>query len=495
MLTEYKSTHQPSLVKEQFKQSLEKLKNKWNLEKKLEESFFELLSLYKQFARQADIFDIDLDQIDEKQKAIQQRFLLILDEFSSSMALVHEKMVSNLEIFSEFNLNENSSQLITLLSFFSKDKFRKYLENPHPSKDSFIFFQNQLLVAIKVRSSDLAYLLLIERLSQKGGYPKIDDSYLQDVSYLSSIRVIDDHSGSRWVYSHKNAIGVGGSGFFVKAFDIKLRKLVGIKIITPNLAINLPYQSNTTPETKELALKEAQLTAALTSNHPAYDFLAQHIPHTYDAVFSGDISYLVFELLTPDRHLHLADFNYDTNPNWVPKRDKQWLLTILDQICGLATIFSTLGKTHHDLGPSNLFLRKREKGPPTLVVTDFGIAQTVAPLECTPGTLETASPEKFHPNFRKWVEDDFTVGLKSEVLTIAVVLLRLLGVERQDTPDDYLYFVQRRFPDFTSLLEPFNLTPVQKTKLALAIIQGFADEKTRHKNPRSFFKAIEQAIT
>jgi serine/threonine protein kinase len=166
-------------------------------------------------------------------------------------------------------------------------------------------------------------------------------------------------------------IGFGGMGVVLRAHDTKLNRIVAVKVMAPQFAVN--------PTARKRFLREAQAAAAVT--HPNVITI-----HAVDE--TEKTPYLVMECIDAlsleekiDRCGHL---------------EVKELLRIGAQIAAGLAAAHAHGLVHRDIKPSNILLENHVE---RVKITDFGLARAVDDVGMTrsgevAGTPEFMSPEQ-----------------------------------------------------------------------------------------------------
>ncbi|MEP3479256.1 MAG: serine/threonine-protein kinase [Fuerstiella sp.] len=179
-------------------------------------------------------------------------------------------------------------------------------------------------------------------------------------------------------YEVLEVIGRGGMGLVLRAVDLKLNRIVAVKVLIPELAAN--------PTARRRFLREAQAAAAVTHPHVV----------TIHAVEEADDSepgkaippYLVMECVVGQSLQQKLDR--------VGTLQLTEILRISRQIGeGLAAAHKQ-GLIHRDIKPANILL---ENGVERVKITDFGLARAIDDITVTrtgevSGTPQYMSPEQ-----------------------------------------------------------------------------------------------------
>ena len=189
-------------------------------------------------------------------------------------------------------------------------------------------------------------------------------------------------------------IGGGGSAAVFAAQDVRLRRLVAVKILHPALAADEAFL--------ERFEAEAQVAAAL--RHP-------NVLLVHDWGDDGGSPFLVTELLEGGSLKDMLDSGFRATP-------AQALQLGLEACRGLDHAHRR-GLVHRDVKPANLLFDDEAR----LRITDFGLARAIAeaattePLGAVLGTARYASPEQ--------VEGRPLDG-RSDVYSLALVLVEAI---------------------------------------------------------------------
>jgi serine/threonine-protein kinase len=205
-------------------------------------------------------------------------------------------------------------------------------------------------------------------------------------------------------YRLEEAIGAGGMSAVVAATHLLLDERVALKFVIGNSA--------RTPGATERLLREARVTAKLSS---------EHVVRVLDVGFAstGNL-FVAMELLRgEDLRRRLA------SARRLP------LETALEYALGACDALSeahALGVVHRDVKPSNLYLAKRARdGRETLKVLDFGISKVAGPesqVRDLTGSQVVGSPSYMAP---EQVSASARVDGRADVWSLAAVLFECLA--------------------------------------------------------------------
>ncbi|HTX19315.1 MAG TPA: protein kinase [Bacteroidota bacterium] len=227
-------------------------------------------------------------------------------------------------------------------------------------------------------------------------------------------------------YSIVEKLGEGGMGVVYKAKDLKLDRMVAIKM--------LPLHLSASPESKARFLQEAKATAAL--NHP-------NILNVYEIDEGEDGMFLVMEYLEGSTlKRYLLDLGSGTGVD--VHKAIGWASQIAD---GLRAAH---GKNivHRDIKPENVMLTKEGK----LKIMDFGIAKLRSSSGLTRtgtslGTLSYMAPEQAQGE---------PADQRSDIWSLGVVLYELLTADlpfKSEHEAGLLYLIVNEDPPVPSLMD------------------------------------------
>ena len=192
-------------------------------------------------------------------------------------------------------------------------------------------------------------------------------------------------------------LGQGGMGAVYKARQVKLDRLVALKILQPRFGAD--------PTFAERFAREAQALARL--NHA-------NIVTVYDF---GDVKGLYYFLMEFVDGVNLRQSMREKN--LTPEQ----ALAIIPQICEALQFAHDEGVVHRDVKPENVLLDKRGR----VRIADFGLAKllgrTTADLQLTVshqmmGTLHYMAPEQ--------MQDPLRVDHRADIYSLGVVFYELL---------------------------------------------------------------------
>ena len=274
-------------------------------------------------------------------------------------------------------------------------------------------------------------------------------------------------------YRIEQLLGRGGMGAVYRARDVRLDRLVALKVVRAELLND--------PEARHRFRREAQIVARL--QHPS-------IVAVYDyGTFPDGGAYLVMELVRGEdlRHVLQREGRLDTAES----------MTILTAVCAAIGAAHREGVLHRDLKPENILL---PGGGAPAKVLDFGVAKLVteaAPKEDEEdvteaqtaltaagmiiGTPAYMAPEQFHA-----VEAD----ARTDVFSLGVVAYEMLSGELpfgRGTLADVVLAQARGVPAM-----PPDLVPAAAERAIRAALD--ADPDRRPPTPQAFATMLSAAL-
>jgi eukaryotic-like serine/threonine-protein kinase len=188
-------------------------------------------------------------------------------------------------------------------------------------------------------------------------------------------------------YEILKLLGMGGMGAVYKARDMEVERVVGLKVIRPDLA----------GDPAILARFKQELILARQVTH-------KNIIRIYDLNEAGGVKFITMEFVEGEdlRTILLRE----------GKLPPQVAADIIAQVCAGLQAAHSEGVIHRDLKPSNVMRDASGR----VVVMDFGLARTVQGDGMTRtgmmvGTMEYMSPEQAMGKELDASSDQFTVGL------------------------------------------------------------------------------------
>ncbi len=293
----------------------------------------------------------------------------------------------------------------------------------------------------------------------------VDNSALRPV--LGVPRTVDNK------YRIEQLLGRGGMGAVYRARDMRLDRLVALKVVRAELLND--------PEARKRFRREAQIVARL--QHPS-------IVAVYDyGTFPDGGAYLVMELVRGEdlRHVLQREGRLDTAES----------MQILTAVCAAIGVAHREGVLHRDLKPENILL---PSGGGPAKVLDFGVAKLVGDGQAKEhgegraeaqtaltaagmivGTPAYMAPEQFHA-----VEAD----ARTDVFSLGVLAYEMLSGELpfgRGTLADVVLSQSRGVPPMPSELVP----PEAERAIRCALD---ADPDRRPTTPQAFAALLSAAL-
>ncbi len=177
------------------------------------------------------------------------------------------------------------------------------------------------------------------------------------------------HLGRLDHYEVIAVLGRGGMGVVLKAFDVRLHRIVAIKVMTSALA--------TSGSARQRFEREAKAAAAVRN---------EHVIDIFAIGEEKGLPYLVMELIVGRSLQERID---QTGPLQL----KEILRIGLQTARGLAAAHAQ-GVVHRDIKPANILL---ENGVERVKITDFGLARAVDDASLTQSGVVTGTPQYMAP--------------------------------------------------------------------------------------------------
>jgi CheY-like chemotaxis protein len=202
-------------------------------------------------------------------------------------------------------------------------------------------------------------------------------------------------------YRLEELLGRGGMGSVYRATQLKLGRLVALKLLLPEHA----HRSGA----RQRFEREARVTAAL--RHP-------NAIEIFDFGEADGTLFLAMELLdgAPLRSIVSEELSVPELTRAIP---------IARTIADVLVVAHQIGLVHRDLKPENVFLSREADGSERLVVLDFGLAFVAGDAEIGRKTTEgmiTGTPDYLSPEQALGIE----VGPPSDVYSLGCLLYELL---------------------------------------------------------------------
>jgi WD40 repeat protein len=170
-------------------------------------------------------------------------------------------------------------------------------------------------------------------------------------------------------YEVEEVLGRGGMGIVFRAFDEKLRRVVAIKVLAPQVAAS--------GTARKRFAREAQAAAAVRD---------EHVVDIHAVSEAGPVPYLVME--------HVAGISLDERIRRDGAPEVKEILRIgLQTARGLAAAHAQ-GLIHRDIKPGNILL---EDGVQRVKITDFGLARAADDASITQSGVIAGTPLYMSP--------------------------------------------------------------------------------------------------
>ena len=277
-------------------------------------------------------------------------------------------------------------------------------------------------------------------------------------------------------YRIEQLLGRGGMGAVYRARDVRLDRLVALKVVRADLLGD--------PEARRRFRREAQIVARL--QHPS-------IVAVYDyGTFADGGAYLVMELVRGEDLRHLLQRE--------GRLDVAEAMQILTAVCAAIGTAHREGVLHRDLKPENILL---PSGGAPAKVLDFGVAKLVtddrpderqestassaqAPTALTAAGMIIGTPAYMAPEQFKAVEAD----ARTDVFSLGVVAYEMLSGELpfgRGTLADVVLAQARGVPSM-----PADLVPTPAERAIRAALDP--DPDRRPPTPQAFAAMLSAAL-
>lgn len=255
-------------------------------------------------------------------------------------------------------------------------------------------------------------------------------------------------------YRIEQPLGEGGMGVVFLARQLNLDRVVAIKILRPQLAID--------PVARTRFEREAR--AAATLDHPG-------VIKIFDFGEHNGLLYLTMERIVGMTLRQLLRATSDTLPI-------ERAISITTQIADVLTATHAISLVHRDLKPENIFLVPSDLGQDRVVVADFGLAifsadrlgERLTRTGEVMGTPAYLSPEQTRGK---------ALGPKVDVYALGCILYEMItGTVPFDGPDVQLVMQQAfAIPDSPRERRPNLLIPQTLDSLVMAMLTKSPDHR------------------
>lgn len=266
------------------------------------------------------------------------------------------------------------------------------------------------------------------------------------------------------VYEVQSILGSGGMATVYRGFDHNLQRPVAIKVLSGLAASQ--------PDFAERFRQEARMIARL--RHP-------HIVQVYDFGVLDQVAYMVQELL-PGQTLseRLAELAARNQP--MPRRE---IVVVIQQLAAALDAAHAAGIIHRDLKPSNALYNAEG----ALVLTDFGIAKSMAPDATKTqtgiilGTPTYVSPEQARGE---------ALTPASDIYALGVVLYELISGQPPFDSDTPLGIVLKHLHEPPPPIQPLraSVTPAVEAVVLRALAKN---PEERYRTASELAQALDTA--
>lgn len=272
------------------------------------------------------------------------------------------------------------------------------------------------------------------------------------------MHVIGNKLGGR--YEILDRIGGGGMAVVYKAIDILLNRVIAVKVLRPQYAIDDDFVYR--------FRREAQAAASLS--HP-------NVVSIYDVGVEGDVHYIIMEYVEGST---LKEYITSNGP-----------LSLEEAIEFTRQIAEALDHAHHnqiihrDIKPHNILMGSNRR----VKVTDFGIARAVTSSTITHtgsvlGSVHYFSPEQARGGL---------TGEKSDIYSLGIVLYEMLTGKLPFSGDSPISVALKHLQE--SYTEPRELNSEIPQSVENVILRSLAkDPLQRYASARELIKDLDTCL-
>ena len=218
-------------------------------------------------------------------------------------------------------------------------------------------------------------------------------------------------------YQVEGEIGRGGMSVVYRARDLRLNRMVAVKVLPPELAYD--------PAIRTRFTREAQTSAQLSH---------AHIVPIFDVGERSGIAYFVMALVTGGNLASLLAYE--------PRQPVDEVRRLLREIADGLAFAHMRGVIHRDIKPDNILL-DRESG--RAMVTDFGIAQAIeAGTRLTVTGIAVGTPAYMSP---EQAVGEREVDGRSDIYSLGVVAYQMLTGRLPFTAGNSLALLMKHVAD------------------------------------------------
>ncbi len=257
-------------------------------------------------------------------------------------------------------------------------------------------------------------------------------------------------------YELQAKIGDGGMATVYKAMDLRLNRVVAIKILRDSYSAD--------PQFLERFKREAQQAASL--NHP-------NIVRVFDVGDDGDMHYIVMEFVDGSS---LKEIIVRSGPFTT-----QRALELGAEICDAIDYSHNSGLIHRDIKPQNILIDKGGR----VKVTDFGIAKSTNASTLTEAGITLGTVHYFSPEQAKGLP----VLPQSDIYSIGIVLFEMLTGQIPFDSDNAVALALKHIEEPPPPLRRFN--PAVPLVVEQIVLRSLAkDPNRRYSNAAELARAL-----
>ena len=273
-------------------------------------------------------------------------------------------------------------------------------------------------------------------------------------------------------YRLETRLGRGGGGDVWRAYDTKLKRVVALKTMRPDLLANA--------EAAERFRREAQLAAGL--DH-------RNIVRVHNADEIDDTLYIDMQLVDGDSVADLLALSGPLDPARVTAIVDA-VAAALDRAHGIDGRSATR-MIHRDVKPGNILVEHHVRGQGHVYLADFGVARPIEPgAGLTISGAVVGTPQYLAPELWTGVPPDHRI----DVYALAVTTFEMLVGQRPFTEQNFYGLMNDHL--HASVPRATALRPDLPRDVDGVIAGGMAkDRDDRHPTAGAFAEALRAAVT
>ncbi|MEM6470435.1 MAG: serine/threonine-protein kinase [Planctomycetota bacterium] len=190
-------------------------------------------------------------------------------------------------------------------------------------------------------------------------------------------------------------LGEGGMGYVFEALDVRLRRVVALKVIKPHVA-----------------KKQSHLDQFLTEARSMASVSHRNVVTIYDVGSAGRYSFLAMERLKGET---LAD-RMSSGVGISTEESLRWIA----EVCEGLQAAHDVGIVHRDVKPSNLWIDEADQ---SIKILDFGLARDLKASEIARAGLLAGTPHYLSPEQARGE----AVSFRSDLYSVGVTFYQLLS--------------------------------------------------------------------